>query len=432
MSSKASGSIPVRATKKTSVYAGFEGYKSESAPISAPKKSRKSAFAVPQSNDKMKTLNTVYTYNAGGDASKRWYAIYYLQDINNPQKRTRVREYGGVNYVKDALLKQKALDDLVVEIHQAGRHISGPLPKRDKNAELTCAYLVKLYLYEKRAVNRHRAYETDEQLLNHFIRYLKTRAMDDLAPGFLDKTILHGYRMKRLASGVSNRTVNNHMLAIKTWMNWVHENFEEVFPVNWGKKMKPLPSSSEQHVAYTDEEARKISNHLKEHDPETLHFLQFIVYPFLRPNETIRVRVGDIDIENKKLLLPAIQSKTKQRTYKPIPEIFIEEIKKSGILYFPKEYFVFGRKGGPGLTPTTADKFRARFKKVKTLFGFSTKHTMYGLRHTFVCQLLRNGMSPMEVMKYTGHTTLDSFQKYARSVMQGEAIDISDKYSVKF
>jgi len=381
--------------------------------------------------NEMKKLNTVFTYDADGNTSVRWYAYYYLPGENGAKKK-RVREYGGINEEKDPTERKKLLEALVNEIHFTRRHFSGLPEKIARDQELTCEFLIKIYLIEKKASLRTRAYISYKRVLDHFQKYLNIHDLDKVTPDQIDKNVFNSYKMFRLASGVKNRTVNNHLNFIKTFFNWVHEEYMEVMPINHSRKIKPLPSRSESHIAYTDDEARKISAYLKENYPETHLYTKFVVYPFLRPNEIEGLRIGDLDLENKKLLLTADSHKTSKRTHRPLPEIFIKELRESGIMDFPKDFFIFGKTGGPGPKKMTIRPFRIRFKRMKDALGFSDKHTMYGLRHTFVCQLLRNGMSPIEVMKYTGHTTLEAFSKYATSIMQGEAEDISHKYSVHY
>ena len=92
---------------------------------------------------------------------------------------------------------------------------------------------------------------------------------------------------------------------------------------------------------------------------------------------------------------------------------------------------VFGKNGIPGPVNVGENFFRKRFKKVKKLFGLSRKHTLYGFRHTSVSQLLEAGNLWTDVMKLTGHTQMESFQKYASSVMSSSAKDLSDSFEVK-
>jgi site-specific recombinase XerD len=92
---------------------------------------------------------------------------------------------------------------------------------------------------------------------------------------------------------------------------------------------------------------------------------------------------------------------------------------------------VFGKNGYPGPVNVGENFFRKRFKKVKKQMGFSNKHTLYGFRHTSVCQLIRSGQIWNDIMKLTGHTQYSSFQKYASSLDSESPKDLSHGFAVK-
>lgn len=392
------------------------------APLAQQVKREKHLRCTNPENQMQKRTEAVNMFTANGDTSKRWYVSYYAGE---PLKRVRVY---GCNHIKDPVERLAELKKLRSKIMESGMHLSSKTPVK---SEFSTGELSKIYLLQKQRRLRRRSYTTYRDAVQPFIKWLAKVGLDEVMPGFLDNNIMNSFVDHLLQSGVSNRTVNNYMSHLRTFFRWCKKHYRHAvgeFTLDYDK----LPSSSESHVAYTDQEARQISDYLKSRDKDTWLFTKFIVYPFLRVNEVIGVKVGDIDIENKKLLLTAETGKASRREFKPLPSIFIDDLLEAGVMNYPKDYYVFTKSGVPGPIKTTNEKYRERFKKVKKHLGFSSKHTMYGLRHTFVCQLIRNGMPALELMKYTGHTTLSSFEKYLRSILSGEAADISDKYSVRF
>lgn len=68
---------------------------------------------------------------------------------------------------------------------------------------------------------------------------------------------------------------------------------------------------------------QNIYSYLEKNDPILLLFIKFISYNFLRPVEVCRLKVGDLDIKDKKLY---VRAKNKAVKIKIIPEILISDL----------------------------------------------------------------------------------------------------------
>lgn len=73
-----------------------------------------------------------------------------------------------------------------------------------------------------------------------------------------------------------------------------------------------------------------------------------------------------------------------------------------------------------------------RFRKYKDLHGFGRNHTMYGLKHTFISQMKRQGATDKELLNITGLVTIEALYKYLKDIGAVEPADMSDKYLVTF
>ena len=167
-------------------------------------------------------------------------------------------------------------------------------------------------------------------------------------------------------------------------------------------------------------------------DLQLLQYCRFVAFGFLRCNEARKLRVGDIDFNRKTITLPVDSVKSKKRTVKPILSVIYNHLLEMNIKDLPTNYFVFSTNGAPGTHQTYECYFQKRYAKVKKKFNLNEKYTIYSFRHTFVCELLDSGASWHEIMKYTGHTTMAAFEKYARSILNKPAADLSDNINIKF
>ena len=73
---------------------------------------------------------------------------------------------------------------------------------------------------------------------------------------------------------------------------------------NFVRKIPVLKSVPKRNKTYTPQHWKKIfMNHLKEEDAHLLLFVKFISYSILRPIEICRLKIEDVDIQDKKLYI---------------------------------------------------------------------------------------------------------------------------------
>ncbi len=57
---------------------------------------------------------------------------------------------------------------------------------------------------------------------------------------------------------------------------------------------------------------------------------------------------------------------------------------------------------------------------------------MYSIKHTFICELIRNGASEIDVRRMTRHKDGSSFQKYIRQFNEETHKDLSEFFKEKY
>jgi len=198
---------------------------------------------------------------------------------------------------------------------------------------------------------------------------------------------------------------------------------DEIIPENFIKKINTLKTKPERNKTYTPDMQQNIYDYLEENDPLLLLFIKFISYNFLRPVEVCRLKVGDLDIKDRKIY---VRAKNKAVKIKIIPDILIQylpdlsEMKSDDFLFTPTKI------GGEWIATENnrRDHFSKRFKSiVKDHFGLGADYGMYSFRHTFITKLyreLRKNHSPFEaksiLMNITGHSTMSALELYLRDI----------------
>lgn len=409
--------------------------------LSAPKKNASAPnehrsvyhieFMVEGPNSKnTEMIHQINCINCNGDVTKRWYVEYYIT-CTQTNKRIRKREYGFVNREKDPDIRLSLLEKLKFQIIQNIEFQTAKKFDFISNDKNSITYYINLFLSEKRKVLEFETIRTYVKSLKNFHAYLKVKCLTTIPPQAINKQIILDFR-NYLTDRKGNRSVNNDVDTVKIFFEYLIKQHENVLLKNPCSNVPKLPSKSESHVAYTKKQAQEISNYLKENDLQMLHYCRFIALGFLRCNETRHLKIGDIDFDKKTITLSAKIGKTHKRTVKPMLQTFYNHLIEMNIKELPPNFYVFTQKNKPGTKITYDNYFQKKYKKVKTHFQLSNKHTIYGFRHTFVCELLDSGASWHEIMKYTGHTTMAAFEKYARSILNKPANDLSDHISINF
>lgn len=407
-------------------------------------------------------------YDANGDLNKRWYVYFSYRDPETGKMKRMKNIYGKVNghktkearYALLRLYKKRLLkllkegynpfvnntshfqarqikgteqvkgdtDDTNVEGPDIGSPVENGGTSTDRNSRPVREILERAIGLKKNLVSPRTLadYANRCKLFVSWVQknHVEIKTIDQVSKKVVVE-FLNGIQLK-----TSPRNRNNYRTCLSAVFQTLEDN--EVIPKNFIKNISALRSSPQRNKSFTQKEEKGIFNFLEEKDPILLLFIKFISYNFLRPIEVCRLRVKDIDLEERIL---RIQVKNKPLKTKIIPEILLKELEMlNGLdgdlfLFTPKS---IGGKWEAGLS-ARRDYFSKRFKSiVKNHYGFDKNYGLYSFRHTFITKLYRalvKGSSPFAaksvLMQITGHTTMKALEKYLRDI----DAELPDDYS---
>ena len=277
-----------------------------------------------------------------------------------------------------------------------------------------------LALKTKSKVLNPTSYQNFSGRINRFSKWLISEKID-LSKNIstISKKLVIQY-LNTVLQATSSRNRNNTRTDISSLFQTLEDN--EVIQDNFIKKINVLKSVPERNKTYTTTEQKNIFKYLKECDTILYLFVQFVSYNYLRPVEVCRLKIGDIDLVDKKIYLRA---KNKPVKIKIIPDILIEQL--PDISKLNKEDFLFTPDKIGGIWDTKEnnkrDYFTKQFKKVKDHFGLGKDYGLYSFRHTFITKLYKEmakTATPFEVKSklklITGHSTMDALELYLRDI----------------
>ena len=321
------------------------------------------------------------------------------------------------------ILVTKKIDknSLQKEIHQQVLEVDSKkeVSKEKKDIETSIKDAIKLTLDLKVNMMNRNSFVQFNSRIKLFEKWLKEKSYYENSIDFITKRIIIDY-LNDVLKRTSARNRNNSRTDIASMYQLLEDN--EVIKLNFVRKIPVLKSTPKRNKTFTPKQEEVINKYLEANDPHLLLFTKFISYSILRPIEICRLRVMDVDVEDRKLY---VKAKNKPVQIKIIPEILLNLIPDLSKL--DPESFLFGRYkiGEPWNAEETnkRNEFSARFKKVKDYLNLGQEYGMYGLKHTYLTKLyrgFRKTMSSQEakskLMTISGHSTMVALEKYLRDI----------------
>ena len=266
--------------------------------------------------------------------------------------------------------------------------------------------------------------------INRFLAWLDTNDSSSNGISTLIKKNINDYLNSVLEnSGATNR--NNTRADLSSLIQLLVDN--DIMTINFVKSISILKSKPERNRTYTDKQEIDILNYLGENDPVLLLYIRFINYNFLRPVEVNRLKIGDLDLEGKKLF---VRAKNKTVKIKIIPQKIIDLLPDLSKMDRNDYLFTKTTIGGEWKTEENnrRDFYSKKFKVIKDVFGLDKNYGLYSFRHTAITNLYKEfskTLTPFEtksiLMQITGHQTMEALEKYLREIDADLPVDYSGK-----
>ena len=358
-------------------------------------------------------------YDAGGDTSKRWYVYFsYLNPKTNKMER-QTPLYYGMNRLQDATERRvaaKQLRDMVENVLK-----NGYSPYEEGYTEekvITIEKALELGLENAQATMKETSFKDYKYRLLNFQKWLYENGFKGRVFSVITKRTVLNF-LNSVLQRTSPKNRNNFRASLSILFTFLEEN--EYITDNFVSKIPVLKAKPERNKTYTQAQEEELFKYLETHDKQLLLMIKFVSYNFLRPIEVCRLRVKDINFEERQLVVDA---KNQLQKTKIIPELLFKEI--AHIKGANPDYYLFAPQGVGSWDTTEMNKrdyWSKRFKKVKEVFGMGSEYGIYSFRHTFITKLyreLRKTLTPYEtksqLMLITGHTTFTALDKYLRDI----------------
>jgi len=206
---------------------------------------------------------------------------------------------------------------------------------------------------------------------------------------------------------VSDQTINNYLRAISTFLSWASDDDNGYIPIrNYTKKYKQKPVSKIK-PPYTDEEYQKLLAYFeaKGDKTELILLLQFLWNTGARVGESLKIKLSDLDLQNKRILVSNKIYKGKQEALLLIPEAVkvVEQAKELAIKRGDTKLFSWKKTCYPNESVRRAELNLDMRIKGRGLHGF---------RRAFSNRLCNSKLSIIDIQEAMRHGSIDITMKY--------------------
>ncbi|WMX15921.1 site-specific integrase [Aureispira sp. CCB-E] len=337
-------------------------------------------------------------YTANNSLTARWFVYYY-----NDQGK-RIKKYGDINKFKTLQARKVAARKLMDQLESV--HL------QKVNRGIIQKILEELE--SRKPIWRPKTYSCKKSKIRIFTNWMQNKKWNE--ESVYQFFFEHLTKEKRL----SPNTYNDYIQCITQALSWCDQ--QHLLDAIETRKASPTPATY-----FTQSQITFLSNAIKNKNPNLWFFVQFVYYCFLRPRAELRLlKVGDIIIEEQKILVPSNISKNKKQQYVAIPNAFFPTVKQKLKNRTPNEYLF---PGTHYLAPTGMNTFGRQHRLILKELGFdTTRYKLYSWKHTGAVAAVKAGIHIKQLQIQLRHHSLDQVDEYLRQLGVSDLGDLRDKF----
>ena len=327
----------------------------------------------------------------------------------NEAGKTKHRKIGRTNIIslKDAREQAKLYK---LEISQ-GKDPQAEVQKRRN--EMTYGEFMEDYFFPY-ITPRRRSAKTYRQMFDTQIK----KEFGDIKVNQISKRQVHAFHNDLRNQGLKNGTCNRYLQLIKSSIN-IGINIVEVIDIKNPAVGIPLFPEEPKDRYLNEDELARLMPILMADDGMPARIIRFLLATGLRIGECLHAEWSHIDIDNRLMIIPSEQGKSKKNDSIPLNSLALQIFEECD--HTSQYPFANPATGKPYVT------IKKRFKTIMDMAGLEnvTAHT---LRHTCASLMINAGRSLYDVQRVLRHSSSQVTERYAHLSPQS-AMAASDTVS---
>ena len=353
----------------------------------------------------MERFKSAKLFDAGGDLSKRWY-VYYSFRSPETGKYRRIQHWVSEKILTCSGRRDKG-HEIIKSINKKLRNGYNPfalLEKKYTGITVAMTYILSI----KEDSCRKRTSNTYKSMIKIFTEWLKAMKIQDIpvddfnyyrAQEFMDFT------KSKLKNG--NRTYNNRVTAMKTIFKMLVKR--EWIQVNPFENIERFPKEDAEISAFSMDDLMIMQKYLPTWNYDLYACACLIFYCFIRPQELVRLRISNFQLERRSIIIPGNVAKNKKQQVVNIPDALFPILLKMD-WKFPGNFYVFAKHQARGPKEYAPTRIAEAWRKFADHHGI--EKNIYSLKHTGVGMAIEAGINVRDLQLQLRHSSLDETQIY--------------------
>jgi integrase len=342
---------------------------------------------------------------------KEWYVGWYSFD---PLKKGMRRKKIKLNHIEGLTTRRRYANDLIIRISEKLRRGWNPwIASEDSKCYSTFADVCSHYdkLITKKAQDG--IYREDTLISNlSYLRNLK-KYNDGLK---LSITYIYQIDRQFIVDFLEHVYIdrNNSAQTRDNYLGWI-KTFAG-FLLQYGYLKENPTAGIEAFSKWSKRKEReyipegvleKVKGQIEKKNRFFLLASYILFYCFVRPKEMSRLRISDINLKNRTLIIHGSQSKNRRTAAITLPVKIIHLMVDLETFKFPGDYYLFSDKMQPGENYRSEKQFRDYWLiHVRKPLKLPAKYKFYSLKDTGVTMMLRANTDVLSVRDQARHSSI--------------------------
>lgn len=343
----------------------------------------------------------------------RWIIEYYVE---HPLTKKMVRKVIRVNHIVSRYPnKSKAR----IHIHKMVTAINIKLAGGwnplfySENARLytPLSEVFNLYIDEKSKELRKTTLDAYKDFGKHFLTFIR-KTNPGICASLVSKLICITWLDQMYSSrDFGPSRYNNFIKTGRAFFNWAKEKC--YIKDNPFDTIKLKKKQKKQRIIIPKETRKIILDYLMKNSPNYITILKLEYNALIRPNEIRQLKIKDIDLDEKCIIVrPEVSKNGRQRQVSMTNDLFYEFLKMD-LSKYPPNYYVFTIKFNPGEKPVAIHYYSRFWAKIRQQLKLPMQMKQYSLRDTGIFDMLKAGIDDLSVMQHADHHSLEMTTIYA-------------------
>jgi len=356
-------------------------------------------------------------YPTNLDIKKSWFVAFrFTNPLTGERKQFQFR--GDINRFKNKKERTREGKSLCRALYSMLEEGWNPFTDETEK-EYDCKTLIELLddmLLIKKSSIKIKSYRTYSDAKKILQKWMEKKKMKAVRPNSFTTKHARQFADYLLSERkYQGKTFNSMIGFMKIFFNMLIAR--EIIEKNPFGKIEKMAHDIGKNHAFTSTEKKQLIERCKLEDRPLYHFINFMYHGFIRRSELVQLRVQDVDVENRTILINSKISKNRKQESVSITEGLLGVIEEMNLKNYPDDNFIFGH----GLTPNDKmykkpDTITHRHRKHLKALEISSEKTLYSWKHTGVCDYFTAIKDPYVIMRQLRHHDLSITMVYLKSL----------------